>query len=60
MGKYKLGDTVREQDISVILKNDRIFGVDLEQYGLSGKVTAYLNEMLTGAGAVRKTLEKYV
>lgn len=60
MGKYKLGDTVREQNISVILKNERIFGVDLEQCGLSGKVTAYLNEMLTGAGAVRKTLEKYV
>ncbi|MBE6116330.1 MAG: mannitol dehydrogenase family protein [Erysipelotrichaceae bacterium] len=57
---YQLGDTVDKKDIMNILKNDRIFGVDLEKHGLADKVTSYLNEMLAGKGAIRKTLEKYV
>lgn len=57
---YQLGDTVDKKDIMSILKNDRIFGVDLEELGLADKVTAYLNEMLKDKGAIRRTLKKYV
>ena len=57
---YELGETVDKKDIMSILKNERIFGVDLEEQGLTDKITAYLNEMLREKGAVRKTLEKYV
>ena len=60
MSKYKLGDTVNKQDILSILKNDKIFGVDLEKYNLADKVVGYLNEELQAVGAVRKTLEKYM
>ena len=57
---YQLGDTVDKKDIMSILKNERIFGVDLEEQGLADKVTAYLNEMLKDKGAIRRTLKKYV
>ena len=60
MSKYKLGDTVNKEDILPILKNDRIFGVDLDENGLSDKVVSYLNEELSEVGAVRKTLNKYL
>ena len=60
MSVYKLGDTIKKEDILPILKNDRIFGVDLDEYGLSDKVVSYLNEELKDIGSVRKTLEKYV
>lgn len=60
MSKYKLGDTVKKEDILSILKNEKIFGVDLEEYNLADKVVGYLNEELQGVGAVRKTLEKYM
>ncbi len=43
-----------------LLKNDKIFGVDLEEAGLSDKVLDYLSEMLKGNGAVRDTLHKSV
>ena len=42
-----------------ILKNENIFGLDLEKAGLSDLVEKYFIEMLEGAGAVHKTLEKY-
>lgn len=42
-----------------LLKNKQIFGVDLEEVGLSGLVLQYLAEMLAGPGAVRETLRKY-
>ncbi|MBR4470118.1 MAG: mannitol dehydrogenase family protein [Erysipelotrichaceae bacterium] len=57
---YTLGDEVKKEDILSILKNDKIFGVDLYENGLSDKVISYLNEMLKEKGAVRRTLEKYV
>ena len=57
---YGIGDTVRKEDILPILKNDSIFGVDLDKEGLADKVVSYLNEMLKEKSAVRKTLEKYV
>ncbi|MBX4271231.1 mannitol dehydrogenase family protein [Clostridium estertheticum] len=43
-----------------ILSNEEIFGVNLYNVGLGEKVENYCNEMITGIGAVRLTLEKYV
>jgi len=39
-----------------ILSNDAIFGVDLFEAGISGKVTEYFKEMISAVGAVRRTL----
>lgn len=43
-----------------VLKNENIFGVNLEEAGLSDLVEKYFVEMIEGAGAVHKTLEKYL
>lgn len=43
-----------------LLGRKDIFGVDLYETGLAERVTGYLAEMTAGAGAVRRTLEKYV
>lgn len=43
-----------------LLKNDKIFGVDLEEAGLSDKVLDYLSELLKGRGSVRDTLHRSV
>lgn len=43
-----------------VLKNERIFGIDLENIGLSDKVEEYFVEMIEGKDAVRKTLKKYL
>lgn len=45
--------------LSPILKRADIFGVDLYETGLDGLVTGYFLEMITGPGAVARTLEKY-
>ena len=44
----------------IILKDKRIFGVDLYEVGLAEKVLQYFNELIAGKGAVRATLKKYV
>ena len=49
-----------EEKIRPLLQNASIFGVDLVEAGLAGRVTGYLAEMLSGNGAVRRTLEKYI
>lgn len=43
-----------------ILSNKEIFGVDLYEVDLGEKIEGYFSEMIEGAGAVRKTLEKYL
>ena len=43
-----------------ILSNVNIFGVDLYEAGLGGKIEGMLREELAGFGAVRKTLQKYL
>lgn len=43
-----------------ILKNENIFGLNLEEAGLSDLIEKYFVEMITDTGAVRKTLEKYL
>lgn len=43
-----------------ILSNKNLFGVNLQEIGLSGKIEAMFKEMLNGSGAVRATLQKYL
>ena len=43
-----------------ILSDKELFGVDLYEAGLGGKIEGYFREMMAGAGAVRETLAKYV
>lgn len=58
---FELGkDADVEGVLASILKNKAIFGVDLYEVGMAGKVCQYFKEMIQGTGAVLKTLEKYV
>ncbi|MGL4953948.1 MAG: mannitol dehydrogenase family protein, partial [Cetobacterium sp.] len=43
-----------------VLTNERIFGVNLEEVGLSELIENYFVEMLSGEDAVRNTLHKYL
>lgn len=43
-----------------LLANETIFGADLYQAGLAGKVVADFVEMIAGRGAVRATLHRVV
>ena len=57
---FRLGQTADvEPAIRPVLENAKIFGVNLYEAGLAPLVCRYLQEMLAGPGAVRKTLEKY-
>ena len=61
---FKVGDQVTAEEAKAgllpILKNKQIFGVDLEEVGLADKVAQYFSELISGPGAVRATLKKYV
>ena len=58
---FRLGEPCStESRLEPVLKNEAIFGVNLYDVGMAGSVCRYLEEMLAGPGAVRKTLEKYV
>ena len=46
--------------LDAILSNPVIFGSDLVELGLSGKIEGMVRELLAGPGAVRATLEKYL
>lgn len=52
--------TDRASKAAPILRNEKIFGVDLFDAGLAEKVMAYFDEMTAGPGAVRTVLRKYV
>ena len=59
----KLGETDEAKvkaAVLPLLKDATIFGVDLEEVGLSDRVVGYYMELLAGTGAIRKTLEKYL
>lgn len=60
MAKVRLGDTDVEAVIRPILENEGIFGVNLYEAGIAGRVCGYFHELIAGPGAVRRTLEKYV
>lgn len=49
-----------EEVLKSILENETIFGVNLYQVGMAEKVCGYFKEMISGPGAVRATLNKYV
>ena len=48
-----------EKIVEELLRNESIFGVDLEKAGLAEKVIDYLKELCAGKGAVRTALRKY-
>lgn len=57
----KLGDPESAEDsLKPILSNKSLFGVNLYDIGLGEKIEGYFLEMLTGNGAVRVTLQKYL
>ena len=43
-----------------ILTNPNLFGVNLKDARLDGKVTCFFKELIAGPGAVRETLVKYL
>jgi fructuronate reductase len=43
-----------------ILSNEKIFAVNLYEAGIGAKIEGYVEELLAGKGAVRKTLQKYL
>ena len=53
--KQSVGDNLKP-----ILSNDQLFGVNLYTIGLGEKIEGYFTEMISGTGAVRFTLEKYL
>ncbi|MBP3729129.1 MAG: mannitol dehydrogenase family protein [Lachnospiraceae bacterium] len=57
-GKYD--SAALSERLLALLKNEKIFGVDLESAGLKDAVLGYLAELLEGPGAVRKTLHRVV
>ncbi len=58
--EIKFGDTVTAEQLSPVLKNTKIFGVDLFEVGIADRVVSYLNELIANKGAIRETLKKYV
>ena len=61
---FKLGESPSESEarekILPLLRDNRIFGVDLESVGISDLVIKYFIGELAGLGAVRNTLIRYV
>ena len=51
---------IDEAAIRKLLKNETIFGLDLEKAGLADLIVEYLKELSMGKGAVRSTLKKYL
>ncbi len=46
--------------LDAILSNPVLFGIDLAEAGLAGKIEGMVRELTAGPGAVRETLVKYV
>lgn len=59
MAKVRLGESVDEEAVRPILSDAKIFGVNLYDVHMAETVVGYFNEMAAGAGAVRRTLQKY-
>lgn len=58
---FRLGEPAAvEPALEPILRNAKIFGVDLYEAGLADLVNQYFREMIAGKGAVRATLERAV
>lgn len=61
VAEYQLSDAPKElSKLDELLRNQKIFGVDLIEAGLADKVKEYFAELSSGTGAVARTLEKHV
>ncbi|MGF7397526.1 mannitol dehydrogenase family protein [Thermoanaerobacterium thermosaccharolyticum] len=61
VSNIRLGDVDSVKDnLKPILSNKEIFGLDLYEVGLGEKVESYFKELISGTGAVRNTLKKYL
>lgn len=56
----KVGEFKETEGLKDLLRNEKIFGVNLEEVGLSEIVTKYFEELSAGPGSVRATLKKYL
>ena len=54
------GQTEIRERLEGLLRNASIFGVDLVETGMAGRVCEFFAELIAGPGAVRSTLHKYV
>lgn len=51
-------DSVADEDVVFeLLRNEKIFGLDIVEAGLGNRVLSLLNSMLIGPGSVRQTLQ---
>ncbi len=58
---YELSEELKDlSKLDELLKNDKIFGVDLFAVGLADLVKKYFAELSCGQGAVASTVKKYV
>ncbi|MCR5476799.1 MAG: mannitol dehydrogenase family protein [Lachnospiraceae bacterium] len=58
IGEVPEAAALKEQ-VLPLLKDETIFGCDLDAIGMADTVVAYFAELLAGKGAVRATLRKY-
>ncbi len=56
--ELRLGDKNVETAVRPIMEREDIFGINLYEIGLADKVLGYLEELIAGKGAGRKTLKK--
>lgn len=54
------GGALASDCLRPILANKALFGSNLYEVGLGEKIEGYFAEMITGPGAVRRTIEKYL
>ena len=54
-----LGDKADRSKLMPLLKNEKIFGSDLEKIGMAERVLDLFDELNAGVGAIRATLKKY-
>ena len=58
---YALSEEPKDlSGLDALLRNEKIFGVDLIAIGMADQVKTYFTELSSGVGAVTATLEKYV
>ena len=55
--EFKLGKTNAPQEIETLLRNEKIFGLDLVEVGLSDSIIYLYEEMSKAPGAVRLTIK---
>ena len=58
---YELSSAPKDlSKLDALLANEKIFGVNLHTIGMDTLVKQYFTELSSGAGAVTRTLKKYV